>query len=431
MPVVERELGAPARIKARAEKSAPYRPLPPASGPTNKWSNLERDAAAALGSPSTGLSSEKSRAQLETYLMALELEVAQGALPPAEGGRRKRGGGVRSEIVKKSFDWLWGKISGSAPASAVAESDTAAALKEVLAAASKVPVATAKKIDDTLAASIRMGVPVVNLGASAIGPGVAFVATSYAYSHPSLAIGIADYATRLAATIVDNVGGLGPDWATLMAETQKSVTILAGSALNVGNIAANRPYLAAAIAWFLLDQYAKSRGDGQTALSVLKDTGNAVAAKASKAAGDAAGAASEFGGDFKSVVVTQWNDFNIWLQSRSRLDAPTAKTQLEELGKTFKAAIVARAAAAAKTAAEQEKTSPLNEDGSPKAGQGEAPSSKEEGEAPESGDGSDKMTETGGRRRLTSRRLRRSSGPRRTRRSSSGRRRGNSRRRRV
>lgn len=428
MPVVARQPGA----SSRAAKNAPYRPPPPASGPTNKWSNLERDAAAALGSPSTGLSSEKSRAQLETYLMALELEVAQGALPPAEGGRRKRGGGVRSEIVKQSFDWLWGKISGSAPASAVAESDTAAALKEVLVAASKVPVATAKKIDDTLAASIRLGVPVVNLGASAIGPGVAFVATSYAYSHPSLAIGIADYATRLAATIVDNVGGLGPNWPTLIAETQKSVTILAGSALNAGNIAANRPYLAAAIAWFLLDQYAKSKGNGQTALSVLKDTGNAVAAKASriasdaagaasKAASDAAGAASEFGGDFKSVVVTQWNDFNIWLQARSRLDAPTAKTQLEELGKTFKAAIVERAKEAAKTAAEQEKTSPLNEDGSPKAGQGEAPSSMEEGEAgkPEGG------------RRLTSRRRRhRASAPRRTRRSSSGRRQGGSRRRR-
>jgi hypothetical protein len=361
----------------------------------------------AFDSPALMAVVEMERDKIEAQCMADELERLAGV---SGAGRRgsKHGGG---EVAKKAFNWLWGKISEKAVAAGAA-SDTAAALTEVLNAAKMVPSESVKGVDAAIAASIRKTVPVIKGLAAAAPPAAAFVGMSYMYSHPSISVGIADYATRLAALTVDKVGGFGPSWANMLGEIDVSLKIAKGAAINAATVAANRPYLAATIAWVLLDQYAKSKG--KTASGLLKETGNAIASKALGLASGAAASAADFGKDFADVAVYQWNDFIIWLEKRPELGAEDAKKQLGELKTKFGDAIRERAEAAAAIAKEEEK----------KASAKAPPSPGPKGEdAAEEG-----MAQYGKGRRLTSRR-RRLSLPRRTRRSSSGRSRGSTRRR--
>jgi hypothetical protein len=372
-------------------------------------------AARTLAS-SSGLSGEKSRAQLEAYCMALELEAAVGALPPAdddmkEGGRRRRmrGGGP---VANAAFKWLWGKISASATAvkGMAAATDTGAALGEVLTAAATVPARAAKKVDVAAAKGVRAVAPVVDTVVNAAPKVAGLIGLSYVYSHPSLAVGIADLAARLAARVTDAAGGFGPSWKTLYAEILASAGIAAGAAKDLGLLAADRPYVAATIAWILLDQYAKSKGTN--ALALLTTTGNTIAAAAKNAAGSAAEAAAGAGSDFVNVVNVQWNEFHVWMESR-----PAITDSLKALSAEIQSKMKEKAkAAAAPAAAEEAKVGAIAPLASGSSGNEGAPSPMPSGA-------------TGGRR-LTSRRLRRSSAPRRTRRSSSGRRRGYSRRRR-
>lgn len=366
------------------------------------------------------LRSEKSRAELEAYCMALELEAAVGALPPAdemsEGGRRRRmrGGGP---VANAAFKWLWGKISASAAAVAgmAVTTDTGTALSEVLTAAQTIPVRAAKGVDAAAAKGVRAVAPVVDTVVNAAPKVAGLIGLSYVYSHPSLAVGIADVAARLAARVTDAAGGFGPSWKTLYAEILASAGIAAGAAKDLGSLAVNRPYVAATIAWILLDQYAKSKGTN--AMAILTTTGNKIASAAKDATVSAAAAAAGAGSDFVNVVNVQWNEFHVWMDSR-----PELVDSLKALSAEIKTEMTKKAKAVKKDAAvaEEAKVGAI------------APmvpgSSGNEGAA-------SPMAQAGpagsGGRRLTSRRRRhRVSGPRRTRRSSSGRRRGGSRRRR-
>ena len=345
--------------------------------------------------------------------MALELEAAVGALPPADdmenGGRRRRmrGGGP---VANAAFKWLWGKISASAKVAAAqaAATDTSAALGEVLTAASTVPSRAVKGIDAAAAKGVRAVAPVVDTVVNAAPKVAGLIGLSYVYSHPSLAVGIADLAARLAARVTDAAGGFGPSWKTLYAEISASAGIAAGAATDLGLLAANRPYVAATIAWILLDQYAKSKGTN--AMAVLTTTGNTIAAAAKGAAGSAAAAAAGAGSDFANVVDVQWNEFHVWMEAR-----PAIAESLKALNAEIKTEMKKKANAVKKEAAvaEEAKVGAIAPIAPGSSGNEGAPSPMAQGG-----------------RRLTSRRLRRSSGPRRTRRSSSGRRRGNSRRRR-
>ena len=367
----------------------------------------EVDAARGL----VGLSSEKSRAQLEAYLLSLELEEATGALAPAsmdmEGGRRRRrfrGGG---EVAKKAFSWLWGTISGTLKpvGESLAASDTAAALGKVLEAAKSQPKAMVVAADKAAAAAVSSAIPVVQ-GLSAAAPIAAFaVGRSYLLSHPSLAVSIADYASRMAITVGDNVGVLGPSWGVFIAEFKSATGIALDAAKNAGTVVSQRPYVALYIAYLLLKQYATHKKT--TVKDLLTDTGKKVANAALGAGTAAVGAVGAFGTDFVSVVVAQNDEFEAWLNTR-----PDVDESIKALGRQVKNELKQKAEAAKATAAaEEEKAEEEIGDESPRAGTGA----------------------TGGRRRrLTSRHLRthprRASGPRRTRRSSSGRRRGYSRR---
>ena len=399
----------------------------------------------AFDSPALMAVVEMERDKIEAQCMALELERLAAV---SGGGRRgsKRGGG---EIANKAFNWLWGKISGAAVAvggpvaSAAVSSNTAAALKEVLDAAKTVPSESVKGVDAAIAASIRTAVPVVKGLAAAAPAATAFVGMSYAYSHPSIAVGIADCATRFAAIIVDKVGGLGPSWGTAYKELISSATIIKGATINAASIVADRPYLATAIAWVLLEQYAKSKGKSASAL--LKETGDDLAKKALGLASGAAASAAEFGKDFADVAAFQWNDFILWLERRPELGAKDARAQLGELKAKFGAAIEERAKANAAVAKEEEQKasakapqrpasgSVAEDDVAPMSSQKPTEDPGEGMEWGQKGDGSGewvKRPKSGGRR-LTSRRRRRAAYlPRQTRRSSSGRRRGYSRRRR-
>jgi hypothetical protein len=382
------------------------------------------------------------RDEIEAQCMALEIERLTGV---SGGGRRgsKRGGGP---VANAAFKWLWGKISGAAVAvggpvaSAAAASDTAAALKEVLEAAKTVPSESVKGVDAAIATSIRTAVPVVKGLAAAAPAATAFVGMSYAYSHPSIAIGIADCATRFAAIIVDNVGGLGPSWETAIKELISSATIIKGAAINAATIVADRPYLATAIAWILLDQYARSKG--KTASTLLKETGSELEKKALGLASGAAASAKGFGTDFADTAVSQWNDFIRWLETRPELGAEDAKKQLGELKAKFGNAIKERAEANAAVAKEEEQKASAKAPQRPARTESvddEVMSPQKPAEDPGAGmewglkgDGSGewvKRPKRGGRR-LTSRRRRHRAAylPRQTRRSSSGRRRGYSRR---
>ena len=385
------------------------------------------------------------RDEIEAQCMALEIERLTGV---SGGGRRgsKRGGGP---VATAAFKWLWGKISGAAVAvgrpvaSAAAASDTAAALKEVLEAAKKVPSESVKGVDAAIATSIRTAVPVVKGLAAAAPAATAFVGMSYAYSHPSIAIGIADCATRFAAIVVDSVGGLGPSWENSYKELISSANIIKGATINAATIVADRPYLATAIAWILLDQYARSKG--KTASTLLKETGSELAKKALGLASGAAASAAGFGTDFADTAVSQWNDFIRWLETRPELGAEDAKKQLGELKAKFGDAIKERAEANAAVAKEEEQKASAKapqrpaRTGSTGSVDDEVMSPQKPAEDPGAGmewglkgDGSGewvKRPKRGGRR-LTSRRRRRRAAylPRQTRRSSSGRRRGYSRR---
>ena len=382
--------------------------LPAASDPTTKWSPRERDAAAALGSPSTGLSSEKSRAQLEAYVLSLEIEEALGALPPADmdidGGRRRRrmrGGGP---IANKAFAWLWGKISGTVKP--MGDAETAKALGDVLTAASAQPAAAVAAVDRSAAAAIRSAIPVVQ-GVSAAAP-AALVAlgTNYLRAHPSLVVAVADYASKMAVKVGDNFGLLGPSWGTAISEFKDVANITVRAAKEGALIVADRPYVAAYIAYLLLAQYAKYKGTSITEL--LKTTGNAVAGAALGSATGVASAASGLASDVASVSAAQYAEFEQWLNQRPDVDA-----SLKELGAKVKTELKAKADAAKAKAKEEEQKAVDMGAVAPQA----------------SGPGDDANPIQAGRR-STSRRYRRASGPRRTRRSSSGRRQGYSRRRR-
>jgi hypothetical protein len=348
---------------------------------------------------------------LEAYLLSLELEEATGALAPAmemEGGRRRRrfrGGG---EVAKKAFSWLWGTISGTLKpvGESLAASDTAAALGKVLEAAKSQPKAMVVAADKAAAAAVSSAVPVVQ-GLSAAAPIAAFaVGRSYLLSHPSLAVSIADYASRLAITVGDNVGVLGPSWGVFIAEFKSATGIALDAVKNAGTVVSQRPYVALYISYLLLKQYATYKKT--TVKDLLTDTGKKVANAALGAGTAAVGAASAFGSDFVSVVDAQYAEFEAWLNTR-----PDVDESIKALGRQVKSELKQKAEAAKATAAaEEEKAEEEIGDDTPRSGTGAAPS--------------------GGRRRLTSRHLRthprRASGPRRTRRSSSGRRRGYSRR---
>lgn len=369
------------------------------------FNSEEVEAARGL----VGLSSEKSRAQLEAYLLSLELEEATGALAPAmdmEGGRRRRrlrGGG---EVANKAFSWLWGTISGTLKpvGESLAASDTAAALGKVLEAAKSQPKAMVVAADKAAAAAVSSAIPVVQ-GLSAAAPIAAFaVGRSYLLSHPSLAVSIADYASRMAITVGDNVGVLGPSWGVFIAEFKSATGIALNAAKNAGTVVSQRPYVALYIAYLLLKQYATHKKT--TVKDLLTDTGKKVANAALSAGTAAVGAVGAFGTDFVSVVDAQYAEFEAWLNTR-----PDVDESIKALGRQVKSELKQKAEAAkTSAAAEEEKAEEEIGDESPRSGTGAA----------------------GGRRRLTSRHLRthprRASGPRRTRRSSSGRRRGYSRR---
>ena len=410
----------------RRESEKPLGRLSPADAAAGIFSSRSQERALAFArqkgdyapEPAAmsmmSLRSEKSRAELEAYCMALELEAAVGALPPAdempEGGRRRRmrGGGP---VANAAFKWLWGKISASATAvsGAAAATDTGAALGEVLTAAQTIPVRAANGVDAAAAKGVRAVAPVVDTVVSAAPKVAGLIGMSYVYSHPSLAVGIADLAARLAARVTDAAGGFGPSWNALYKEILASATIAAGAAKDLGSLAANRPYVAATIAWILLDQYAKSKGTN--AMAILTTTGNTIATAAKSAAGSAAAAAAGAGSDFVNVVDVQWNDFHDWMEAR-----PAIAESLKALNAEIKTEMKKKAKAVNKEAAadQEAKVGAIAPIAPGSSGNEGAPS-------PMAGKG----------RRLTSRRRRhRVSAPRRTRRSSSGRRRGGSRRRR-
>ena len=380
-----------------------------------KYERTIRMSAEAMGSR-TGLSGEKSRAELEAYCMALELEAAVGALPPAddmgEGGRRRRmhGGGP---VANAAFKWLWGKIKDSATAvkGMAAATDTGAALGEVLTAAASIPSRAVKGIDAAAAKGVRTVAPAVDTVVNAAPKVAGLIGMSYVYSHPSLAVGIADLAARVTARVTDAAGGFGPSWMSLYKELAASAGIAAGAAKDLGLLAANRPYVAATIAWILLDQYAKSKGTN--ALALLTTTGNTIAAAAKNAAGSAAAAAAGAGSDFVNVVDVQWNLFHAWMESREDIVKALGELRTEIQSK-MKEKAKAAAALGPAAAAEEAKVGAI------------APLAP----GPSGNEGAASPVATGGRR-LTSRRRRRAAYlPRQTRRSSSGRRRGYSRRRR-
>lgn len=413
----------------REKPRGPLRPADAASGSFSSSSQLRAVALARqkgdyapepAAMSMMSLRSEKSRAELEAYCMALELEAAVGALPPAdempEGGRRRRmrGGGP---VANAAFKWLWGKISASAAAVAgmAATTDTGTALSEVLTAAQTIPVRAAKGVDAAAAKGVRAVAPVVDTVVNAAPKVAGLIGLSYVYSHPSLAVGIADLAARLAARVTDAAGGFGPSWNTLYAEILASAGIAAGAAKDLGSLAVNRPYVAATIAWILLDQYAKSKGTN--AMAILTTTGNTIATAAKGAAGSAAAAAAGAGSDFVNVVNVQWNEFHVWMESR-----PELVDSLKALSAEIKTEMTKKAKSVKKDAAvaEEAKVGAIAPIAPGPAGADEMESAV----GPPQG-------QAGRGRRLTSRRRRhRVSVPRRTRRSSSGRRRGGSRRRR-
>lgn len=365
------------------------------------------------------LRSEKSRAQLEAYLLSLEIEKAMGALPSADhevdmGGRRRRfrGGG---EVANKAFSWLWGTISGTlAPVGkSLKESDTAAALGQVLKAASEQPKAAAAAVDKAAAAAISSAVPVVQSISVAAPFAAVAITRSYLLSHPSLAVAIADYSSRLAMKIVDKMHLLGPSWGVFISELRVTSGIVLSSATDAATLVATRPYLALYISYLLLAQYASYKKT--TIKDLLKTTGDQIAGAAMGMGSAAVGSMKAFGGDFVSVVDTQWTGFQTWLDAKSEVD-----DSLKALGGKIKEELKQKATDAKKDGqAKKDEENAIKEGAVAPPGPPAPGLSAEERGAPSGG------------RRLTSRRRRRAAYlPRQTRRSSSGRRRGYSRRRR-
>jgi hypothetical protein len=144
--------------------------------------------------------------QLETGLLVAEIfRVIDDS---KSGGRRRRGQRGGGPIRAQAMAWLWGKISGgasvAASGAAAAAPDTAAALTELAKAVSKLPDESRKAVDEKVAASIKLVTPVVGLASSAA-PAVGLAGVSaYVYSHPSLAVGIGDFAARIAVNLADN-----------------------------------------------------------------------------------------------------------------------------------------------------------------------------------------------------------------------------------
>lgn len=414
---------------------------------STKFTSEERGAAAVMANRGPSEMAKAARTlvnmgQLETGLLVAEIFRV---LPDSEGGgRRRRGQRGGGPIRAQAMAWLWGKISGgasyAASGAAAAAPDTTAALSELAAAAAKIPSESMKAVDAKVAASIKLVTPVVSLASSAA-PAVGLAGLSaYVYSHPSLAVGIGDFAARIAVNVADKVGGLGPTWQVLFKEIDASFTIAAGTATWGAKVAAGHPYVAACIAWVLLDQYAKSRQPTTTPLELLKSTGSkfagGIASVGTGVASGLSGAVAAAASDTANVLGEEITKFNTWLDQRhipayDTLVLLKAKIQTvikerkadaadEERGNRKSARLAERAAAAADAAAEakaeiqQGAVAPLAP-GAPGADE------MESAVGPPRGQG----------RRLTSRRRRhRVSGPRRTRRSSSGRRRGGSRRRR-
>ena len=413
---------------------------------STQFTSEERGAAAVMANRGPSEMAKAARTlvnmgQLETGLLVAEIfrviDDSKG------GGRRRRGQRGGGPIRAQAVAWLWGKISGgasvAASSAAAAAPDTAAALTQLATATGKIIPDSMKAVDKKVADTINIVTPVVNLASSAA-PAVGLAGLSaYAYSHPSLAVGIGDFAARIAVNLAEGVGGLGPTWPALFGEIDKSFTIVAGTAKWGAEVAAGHPYVAACIAWVLLDQYANSQGTKP--LDLLKSTGSkfarGVASVGTGVASGLSGAITTAASDTADVLGEEITRFNTWLEQRhipaydtllllqARIQK-AMKDRAKELTDTDrdmrKSARLEERAAAAAAEVKQEIA-----EGSPKAGTGEAAKSGD-GSA---GDGSAKMEDAGGRRRLTSRRHhRRASAPRRTRRSSSGRRRGNSRRRR-
>lgn len=415
---------------------------------STKFTSQERGAAAVMANRGPSDMAKAARTlvnmgQLETGLLVAEIFRV---LPDSEGGgRRRRGQRGGGPIRAHAMAWLWGKISGgasyAASGAAAAAPDTTVALSELAAAAAKIPSESMKAVDAKVAASIKLVTPVVSLASSAA-PAVGLAGLSaYVYSHPSLAVGIGDFAARIAVNVADKVGGLGPTWQVLFKEIDASFTIAAGTATWGAKVAAGHPYVAACIAWVLLDQYAKSQNT--TPLELLKSTGSkfagGIASVGTGVASGLSGAVAAAASDTANVLGEEITKFNTWLDQRhipayDTLVLLKAKIQTvikerkadaadEERGNRKSARLAERAAAAADAAAEA-KAEIQQGAVAPLAPGGEEARAMEEARGPPQGQG-------GQGRRLTSRRRRhRVSVPRRTRRSSSGRRQGGSRRRR-
>jgi len=414
----------------------------------SEFNNDERAAAAVLANRGPSDMAKAARTlvnmgQLETGLLVAEIfRVIDDS---KSGGRRRRGQRGGGPIRAQAMAWLWGKISGgasyAASGAAAAAPDTTAALTELASVAGKIPTESMKAVDAKVAASIKLVTPVVSLASSAA-PAVGLAGVSaYVYSHPSLAVGIGDFAARIAVNLADKVGGLGPTWTALFKEIDASFTIAASTAKWGADVAAGHPYVAACIAWVLLDQYAKYQGT--TPLGVLKDTGSAFASGISSVgkgvASGLSGAITTAASDTADVLGEEINKFNTWLDQRHIPAYDTLvllrekihtvmKDRAKELADTDrdkrKSARLAERAAAAAAEVKSEIQGAVAPMAQGPAGEGQA----ERGAA-----GSDEaaMAHEQGGRRLTSRRRRRAAYlPRQTRRSSSGRRRGYSRRRR-
>lgn len=414
----------------------------------SKFSKDERAAASvmAFGGPSDMAKAARTlvnMGQLETGLLVAEIfRVIDDS---KSGGRRRRGQRGGGPIRAQAMAWLWGKISGgasyAASGAAAAAPDTAAALTELVAEAGKIPTESMKAVDAKVAASIKLVTPVVSLASSAA-PAVGLAGVSaYVYSHPSLAVGIGDFAARIAVNLAEGVGGLGPTWTALFGEIDASFTIATGTAKWGAEVAAGHPYVAACIAWVLLDQYAKFKGTSP--IDLLKDTGSTfargIASIGTGVASGLSGAIGSAASDTADVVGEEINKFNAWLDQRHvpaydtlvllREKIQTVmKDRAKELAdgdrdKRKSARLAERAAAAA-----AEVKAEIQGAVAPLAPGGEGADEMEKAVGPPQGQAGPAGS---GGRRLTSRRRRRAAYlPRQTRRSSSGRRRGYSRRRR-
>lgn len=418
----------PGRVDYRTGE--PLGPLP-----TSDTTEEEEEAIAAL----LDLSDEKGRVQLEAYMLSLQIERVSGALPPADGGRRRsmRGGGP---VANAAFKWLMGKINsaknmvvGSAAAGAP---DTTAAFGELVTALSAAPEEARKSVDTAAATAVRTTIPAAR-GLGSLAPAaVGLAGASYLSNHPSLVVGVGDLAARMSLSLGKNLGALGPQWPQFIAE-MKSVGVIAGRAVaTAAYTVADRPYLIAAIAYVLLAEYAKTTPSksvygllvkSSTDLAAnMKSIAKTAASGAKTTAAAAASGVKSIAEDVGNVLTEKtMRDFYVWLDQRHI----PAYDDLVSLRDDIQTAIADRTKAAAAAALVTAREGRLAARAAKVAAAAEAsavaPVAPGPGNAAELG-----MAGQGGRR-LTSRRRRRAAYlPRQTRRSSSGRRRGYSRRRR-